>query len=207
MKLLNSALLGSMVLFAPMQESSRLAAQGVVQGDVFVLTKGGELRRGAGVSVSLIARDSTWRATVLPRCESAAEASRYLTGPYADSVQREIVDAERRKDRIASISLRGRQRALLKEWIEMFAADMDAITSRLTARTVQTNIEARYRFEGVAAGDYFLAATWSVGDEKVNWRVPVTMTGQAVAVVDLNHANGHVNLEYTAQMCAKALLP
>ncbi len=168
-------------------------AQGALEGDVYIQTKGGDIKRAAAITVTLVPLDDAWRSVASALCDAAAARRRYLSGPYADSVAKAIAAAEAKRDRIASISLRGRQGAELLAVEDSLGAGFARIIAARAALAARTNIAGHYRIEA-PPGRYLVAAQWTYLEEAIRWRVAATLEGQTT-VVDLNHTNNETTAE------------
>lgn len=122
---------------------------GSVQGDVYVVTRTGELKRAAGGQVRLIRYSDTLRANMERVCAAYGErlmASLRVRRDLSDSVA--TLDAQTRNG-------------------------VRAILRRATLRAVPTGANGHYRFAGVASGGFALWAETDLGDHHYTWWAPI----------------------------------
>jgi len=179
--------------------------QGVVEGDVFIQTIGGEIRRAAAAKVWLVPLDARWKAGARKLCATAAAHRKVI----ADSLAIELAKAEDRKDLLTIVKLRGRERAELSAVSDSMRAGFERMARTFGTKSTRTTVNAHYRLPGTPAGKFILAASWQYRDEEITWRIPITRSaGSERTVMDLNHMNMEVDgPASTISVCAPAEEP
>jgi hypothetical protein len=125
---------------------------GSVQGDVYVVTRTGELNRAAGGQVRLVRYSDTLRADMERVCATYGErlmASLRVKRDLSDSAA--TLDAETR-------------------------SGLRAVLRGATLRTVPTGATGHYRFADVGSGGFALWAETELGDHHYTWWVPIRIS-------------------------------
>ncbi len=179
--------------------------QGVVEGDIFIQTIGGEIRRAAAAKVWLVPLDARWKAGARNLCATTAARRRVI----ADSLAIELAKAEEKKDLLAIVKLRGRERAELSAVSDSVRAGFERMARMFGTKNTRTTVNAHYRLPGTPAGRFILAASWQYRDEEITWRIPIARSsGGERTVMDLNHTNMDVDgPSSTISVCAPAEEP
>jgi hypothetical protein len=159
----------------PATRAAKIAPSGGVEGDVFYLTKSGDVKRGAGLSVRLLATPDAvlWRLMLV----------------CADY-----------KDRFAPLNAAIRVGSTTGDWQRPYRqADTlhaetmlkaDILLASAVVKTVSSGMNAHYRFSDVQPGRYFVHTRWpvSIGEGEVvyQWLSLVEIAAGKVMTQDLD---------------------
>lgn len=157
------------------------AQTATVEGDLYLLTNGGDVKRGATNEVALIPKGSDiaqrWEAI----CGTQAAAARKKD--RADSVAMEAMAYPQRTAYAA---------AVLNEFLDAMvpAAQLRAVVLKTAALAVSpTGVNGHFRFTAVPAGEYFLFAEMPLRDDLTWWLVPVRVGAKQLVAIDLDNSN------------------
>lgn len=164
--------------------SSPLGAQtATVEGDVYLVTRGGDVKKGAAREVALIPANAALADDWEALCGEQEQTSRTFTElPEPETVE----ETERRvSELLALFAAQGQERA--------------AIVRKAAVATAPTGMDAHYEVE-VAPGLYLLFAEMtlpaanqvrgiSVPDNTHRWLVPITLEPNESLRLDLDNKN------------------
>jgi hypothetical protein len=160
------------------------AAAASVEGDVYLLTKSGDVKKGAAGAVHLI----KW--PIQPgfgeRFESlcADQSRRFRKQSDADSVAR-----AGEKDPERQMVMLG---ASMKKILATAQADQDEqaeLIATLAVAHSPTGMNAHYQFKNVPPGRYVLYTRMSLGERMHAWYVPISVLPNAELRQDLDNNN------------------
>ena len=171
----------------PVAKNNEPAAS--VEGDVYVVTRGGDTKRGAGQTVYLLIDEPSMRDSLAQRCRQYE-----LT---ASAVGKAIVANKTDLSKLlGSSTVAGQADALLHRHealqqeaaynrIQLVVSVRDFLKDR-PVDEVGTGPNGHYRFEMLRPGRYVLFSEWSIGDEPHQWWAPVALTGGKPLARDLD---------------------
>jgi hypothetical protein len=144
-----------------------------VHGDIYLVMKSGDTKRGSGRTVFLIRDSDSLQAAIGAICETSLahlKQRRSQLAALADSLNtfptfvgllgrhaQTIVDASKRET----------------------SAAIDAIDRLIVGQVLDTTsagVEARYRFARVSSGRYFIFSPWDIGDHRYRFVAPLVVT-------------------------------
>lgn len=175
-----------MIVAAVPSHAQRAPSRGTIEGDVYLVMKSGDTKRGAGRMVLLLKDSPSLQASMHAAClqyalrvaplvtwkraleDSAAHASDSLYALIARSTR---VD-------------RGIQ-ALKDEAVDSIVA---AIAANLVDST-SAGMSAHYVFEGVRAGRYVLYSQWQIADYGYRWWAPIAVAAGRRVRRDLDNSS------------------
>lgn len=160
-----------------------LAAQAALEGDVYLVTKSGDVKLGAALDVFLI-RVSTrvaqqWRS--LCREQEARSTVAYAEH---DSLLAATTDLS------AKQTLLKAEMARIIKTADINADERSDMLKRLAISSAPTGMKAHYRFSKVAAGTYWLLATMGLGEDHHLLRKVVVRTGSVTVDLDNKSIDG-----------------
>jgi hypothetical protein len=174
--------------------SSSAAAQntGSIEGDVYLLTQSGDIKKGAAGKVDLVPRARVKRGwnSMCARYDALWAAS-----SKRDSLERASV-SEPDEQLAVSIRISARIDSLLLVTNEMKIARMISLGA-----SAPTGISAHYRFLGIPSGEYVLFSSMRLGGKLMTWVVPVTIQNGKRPAFDLDNNN----VEEGAPPCGQEL--
>lgn len=159
------------LVFLAMASCSRSAD---VSGDVFVALVSGDVKRGAGLEVSLV--------------EASQDFERDWESMAAD--HRKAMDA-RAADHQRARASGDESSAAYDAWIQANADFMGKaleLIRKHTVRRERSDVNGHYSIAGVPRGRYLLYSRFTVGRDTVRWLVPVELSSSSTKV-DLADAN------------------
>jgi len=175
---------------------SALAAEnGIIQGDVYLVTRSGEVRQGAANQIFLIPRDidlsEEWRNVC-----SSQKAD--FDAIQANNNQRSA-ELDRLVDTASSSSVAQRYREDYIEHLEYSLSSLqDAVRTQSRERTewiiskaqsqAPTGMRAHYEFS-LAPGLYWLFAEMQLGSNFNRWLVPIEIESGDALTLDLDNNN------------------
>ena len=164
------------------QPSGRSAS---IDGDVYLLNKLGEVKKGAAGTVGLALPGPRLEAIYRAACaaQHAEETSflaeqRAVPKPSTDDPAAHIEAINAGVDRMTA------QENMQRE--KMFATLIDA------GLTSPTGINAHFSFSKVPPGTYYLLSVMHLGDLAYGWVVPVTVKARQTLRIDLDNNNAQL---------------
>ncbi len=149
------------------------AQQGAsIEGDVYLLNKAGDVKKGAAGTVGLLPVGPKTDAAVMAACSvNSAKTSVAIKAIKAAGAS---VDAQ-----TAALF------ATMNQEVE------DRITQLMTAAVMRspTGMDAHYRFPGVKPGRYIIISYMKMGKDTEPWAVPVTVASGKSLRIDLDNNN------------------
>lgn len=153
---------------------------GAIEGDVYLLTQGGDIKKGAATTVGLVPRTRVkggWDSMCL-RYDAVWTAS-----SKRDSVERSAVSDP--SERLAvSRRILARIDSLLIETNELKIKNMIKL-----GVSTPTGMNAHYRFGAVKPGRYVLFSSMRLAGKLMTWVVPVMIRPGARSMFDLDNNN------------------
>src|SRR6266516_5538296 len=137
-------------------------AGATVEGDVYLVTQGGDVKRGAGNTVRLLPGQGPMHAALAKVCRD-----------YFAAKDRGFDDSTKVLDFIT-----GSLPALAR----LTHDRIDSILVSFTVAASPTGINAHYRFGRVNPGHYLLWAETQIGDNRYTWWAPIVVRPQAGSV-------------------------
>jgi hypothetical protein len=161
-------------------QTSGKAAAGSIEGDIYLLNKQGEVKKGAAGRVGLA-----------------------LPGPRLEAIYRAACSAQHAEE----LSFLAEQRAIPKPSIDDPGVRIEAINAGVDRMTAQENmqrekmfatlidaglssptgINAHFSFSKVPPGTYYLLSVMRLGDLAYGWVVPVTVKARQSLHIDLDN--------------------
>jgi hypothetical protein len=190
---------------APRKPTVALATDGV-EGDVYLVMKNGDTKRGAGRTISLLRDTPQLRIALDSACSRYHSTWRALRDSL-DTVHKTIVDS--REAAHKALLSRISDPSLAKRWQQLSRHSIayhDTVTSHqlvlqattevqvrtilrsATADTVGTGMNAHYTFARVRAGTYILFGEWTIGDNHYQWWAPITVVAGKPLQRDLDNS-------------------
>jgi hypothetical protein len=145
----------------------RLSSAQVVEGDVYLSMRSGDLAKVAGSRVALLVEDSVM------------------------AIRRRAC----RTDQPDSLTILMRENGDMKSkqrWVDIILARTDSFTAELSRhvlRSSPTGMAAHYRVDSVPAGAYVLWAETQVGSNSYAWLVPAKLAPNQTTKIDLDNSN------------------
>ncbi|MEQ1856162.1 MAG: hypothetical protein ABL963_06825 [Longimicrobiales bacterium] len=168
-----------------------LLAQATIEGDLYLLTRGGEIRQGAANEVALIERRpliaERWGAICEAQAAVRVEADNRSSTQMIDSINQLPPNQRGPALQEAIVRNEARMEALMAE-VRQKRDERFAFLRSLAIRQAPTGMQAHYRMEA-PPGDYWLFAVMMLGDVPNIWLHPVTLTGATPLTVDLDNTN------------------
>ena len=172
------------------QESATIVATASLQGDVYVLTQSGEVKKGAANTVYLVAlplkqsfRDQFDSLCVIHNATfrdwTKQNSERIIAA--INSQKNSLIDATMAST-LAHIDTVKQQQS---EWRNRLVSYQSAFTS-------PTGVNAHYAFTNIPPGSYLLVASMSLLARYYEWYVPVTLSAGGLVTVDLDSNNMRV---------------
>jgi hypothetical protein len=166
--------------------NARSQTAGSIEGDIYLVTKNGDVKKGAGNKVHLLKDTPTFRTNL----DSICSEYRKNTQVYEASL--EIIrlsaklNAGRMMDSLAKASA-DEAKATIPKKIELEARFEDLIRPEILA-SVSTGMEAHYKLSAVPAGKYLLFATTTIGDTPYDWWAAATVHPRESLHIDLDNS-------------------
>jgi hypothetical protein len=146
-------------------------APGSIEGDVYLLNKLGDVKKGAAGTVGLVSPGPRSDSALLTACATLERESKVLTA---------VIDT-------SHAPVDGKI-AVLTSFMDRQYAERIA-TLAAAGRTSPTGMNAHYEFTAVPAGRYYLVSSMAMGDETKAWLVPVLIKRGQHLRVDLDNNN------------------
>lgn len=158
------------------------SALGRIEGDLYVVSQGGEIKRGAANEVVLLRAPTDLVSRFTQVCLVQAEQSRR----EAEAEDRAYEQLRNRSAKMLALqeridSIKARTRSNRAEHLALIKSG--------AAQIAATGMSAHYAFEDVAPGEYVLFATMALAAETHWWFVPVTMPPDGQVKRDLDNTN------------------
>jgi hypothetical protein len=157
-------------------------ATGVIEGDVFVLTKAGDIKKGAANRVYLLPVPVVIDSEFASFCR--AKTARY------DSLFKaldDLTDTMTNKE-LKRLTLRD-ERARLSRMADAYTVRMYELLSSRAINDSPTGLAAHYSLTGITAGKYVVFAKMPLGGDILNWFVPVALKDGSHVKLDLDNSN------------------
>jgi hypothetical protein len=152
-----------------------------VEGDLYLLMKSGDTKKGAGLTVYLLRDTETLHTQWAAACTMSRTALDSL-GRQETAIYDSITSGKVRKKRLSELSSRLLPLSRQKDSLYSRAkAAVRVALAQASYRTEGTGINAHFRFTGVPAGKYILFAEWQLGSSDYRWWVPISLSeGQSL---------------------------
>jgi hypothetical protein len=150
-----------------------------LQGDVYLVMKSGDVKRGAGNVVHLLADRETLSQDMSRVCETELRhllSVRHRSGPASEHHLMMPVDPSQVTDSALLIRLVSR-------------AAMEAVLTGATMATSPTGVEGHYQFDSLRAGRYVLWATTDIGAHHYTWWAGILVAAGDSLRHDLDNAS------------------
>lgn len=163
------------------------AQPGSVEGDVYLLMKSGDTKKGSGRSVRLVQESPAFVAARVAACQKfmGPALARFAT----------IQDIRARVSKVTELSELDSVRTLLLATAKADSLAEAEVSASLTAAialgTVAetgSGMAAHYRFPGLKAGAYALYSSWDIGDNEYRWWAPVALKAGQALIRDLDNS-------------------
>jgi hypothetical protein len=159
-----------------------------IDGDVYLVTQNGDVKRAASNTVSLVRDSDSLRAGLAAVCERMERDVRPMI-QNADSLSRASGRASLAGDHRTSSRLLGLSNAILRDARRRLAGVPDSVRARITpavVTTARTNVSEHYSFPAVPPGSYFLFAETVIGAQPHVWWQGVTVKRGEAITLDLD---------------------
>lgn len=176
---------GLALLATPLMASAQGAT---IEGDVYLLMKSGDTKRGSGRIVQLVPLAGEFAEAKAKLCTAMTSRIDYLLGPYADSVNTEIAAAQKKRDRIAVLSFEGKRDVLLRQLNDSARTLLLDLMQKHATGTTGSGMNAHFVFSGVQPGRYAIYSEWTISDNEYAWWAPVSVLQGARLVRDLDNS-------------------
>jgi hypothetical protein len=171
------------------------AQTATLRGDVYLVTRGGEVRQGAANEVALIPRSPDIEEGWVDMCARQREA--FQQWDSGQDAKRKELEALVQRAQGADEEIAARR--LLQNHLGNTLAELGARIREEAAARAQwirsaaetrgsTGMQAHYQVQ-VAPGDYWVFAEMRLGEEVNRWLVPIALTSGAESRVDLDNNN------------------
>jgi hypothetical protein len=165
-----------------------------LEGDVYLITSGGDIKRGAGRTVFLLREEGPngdqLRVQADRICTEIKSRVRQWSAWDLDLIDNEM-RISTRQPLIDPTRVKALQRALATQAIAYGLEMRDSILKllrRAIVDSIGTGVAARFEFPSVSAGRYALLATWQIGGSDYVWFSPLTMKASVAAKHDLDNS-------------------
>ncbi len=156
-----------------------------IEGDVYLLNKQGEVKKGAAGTVGLALPGPRLEAIYRAACAAQhAEETSFLAGQRAVPKPSTDDSAARIEAINAGVDRMTAQENMERE--KMFATLIDA------GLTSPTGINAHFSFSKVPPGTYYLLSVMHLGDLAYGWVVRVTLKARQSLRIDLDNNNAQL---------------
>jgi hypothetical protein len=187
-------------------KTKKPVAAGRVEGDLYLVMKSGDTKRGAGRTVYLLRDTKDLRSGLALACAAHDSVERRQRDSVA-AVRQNLKDSAEAAYRtyLAGITnsekggkwnrLSGREMATFTEQSELTAslatatrAIIDAMIVRSAIDTTGSGMNAHYSFAISKPGKYVLFSDWQIGDNAYRWWLPIEITSGKSIRRDLDNA-------------------
>jgi hypothetical protein len=152
-----------------------------IEGDVYLLNKGGEVKKGAAGTVGLAIPGPSLETVFRSACAAQhAEARRDTSPTGGTNGDAEAMMAQANADMARIVALENRHRE------EMFATLIAA------SANAPTGMNAHFSFANVRPGKYYLLSVMHLGERVYGWVVPVTVESGQSLRIDLDNNNAQL---------------
>lgn len=187
---------------AKLETTARQGEAGPLEGDVYLVTKSGDIKRGAGRTVLLIADTDSLAAVGTLLCSAHHAAQEQLRADWlaAQQAHAKGLDAYVAETRAGVQYSDARQQALrtLKAAADSAARRVarepstafDRLLARfatLTQSESSTGMSAHYTFPALPIGKYVLLSEWTIGDIRYVWWRRARVAAAIATTVDLDN--------------------
>jgi len=160
-----------------------------VEGDAYLVMKGGDTKRGPGQTIYLIPDTDSLQAAIGAVCERfKAEEMRWAARVVAAQDSAKRITGDSLSD--TQVLYLTEQEALLRRQVDrMNRGVKDSINLVLVRHmidTTGTGRAAHYRFAKVPPGRYMLFGSFDIGDHSYRWAAPITLAPGDSAKRDLD---------------------
>jgi hypothetical protein len=170
---------------APVRHVAAIDSSGSAEGDVFLVMKNGDTKKGAGRTILLVRNSDSLQAQIGAACDrvkpAMAATSRRIKA---------ITDSIIALPTFVDLFTRHSDEAIAALGVEEHAMrdSVDAALGRFVADTTGTGIAAHYRFTKIRPGSYLLVGSWKIGNNDYRWVAPIKITGAQAMHRDLDNS-------------------
>lgn len=167
--------------------SATSSAKGVIEGDVYLLMRSGDVRKGAGLAVHLIRDPDAVSALLTANCDQYRP--RYADLEHLQTKrQQEVTDNIGRSTSDFQQALDNQRRAYgqMTELFDSTTASADRILLAASLTSVNSGVNAHFKFENVPAGSYGLWTQFPIGEHSYQWFIPLRLVAGQHLVRDLD---------------------
>jgi hypothetical protein len=159
---------------APSVLAAQAPPRGSIEGDVYLLTRGGDTKKGAGLTVHLLrfADARQIDKTAVPCAAYQADAKEFRDQQLSLGSDASSPEAQR----------------YLRQRREMAVSQVREVLISRTVAEAGSGMNAHYRFSGLRAGVYALWAEMSLGTNDYAWFVPLALKAGQARALDLDNA-------------------
>lgn len=174
------------VLFAALfLAGGRASGQAVIEGDVYLVAKSGDVRPGAATTVFLTPRGDRVRRAWAALCRSQKLAYDERNARH-DSAMAAAGSSQEK------LNLLNRSVEILLAAAEANATERVSALSDLATASASTSIRGHFRLS-VAPGSYLIVASMPLGEKVHHWLMRMNLTGVQRRTLDLNNQNAGVS--------------
>jgi hypothetical protein len=164
------------------------AGPGSIEGDVYLMMKSGDTKRGAGRLVALFRADDSLEARTRGICGAFATSLRPIIAQL-ESLKNDAVKHPGYGATPLFADLWGKTNADLARVTEAMRVRYDAALLTSAAETTGSGASAHYAFPRVPAGKYLVFSSWPIGDvHHYAWIAPVEVAAGQHVKRDLDNS-------------------
>lgn len=176
----------ALIAFPCSAQSSKTAT---IEGDLYVLTVGGDVKKGAANTVYLLRRDSASLAPMIATCQRAKLSD--VRAAAGDSIAAIMLRAIRVAPRAgfdtvarnATVSASVERSKAASEY-----ADLKVQAARAAVQTSGTGMAAHYKLSAVPFGQYLLFAEMQLENRRYRWWTSIDVTTPGPITRDLDNS-------------------
>jgi len=195
MTIVRTLILATLVASPSVVGAQSSTATGSIGGDVYLTMQSGDVRKGAGRTIYLLAdtpllhagRDSIcvhYTFDHLPVLAMRSAVMDSMLGNAKGKLAQHLVDRD------MSLS------AQLDTLNSAMHAQVDHLIVQSIRDTTGTGMNAHYRFENEPPGSYIVYATWKIGDNDYTWWHPVEVRAGQTVKRDLDNSGAGSAIDY-----------
>jgi len=162
-----------------------------VQGDVYLVTQSGDVKRAAGNTVRLLAESDSLHLAIARACSTFATdgAEMYARSQWFNRQSRQALN---NNDLDRSAKLTDAWGKLLEDSLPSLRARsrlrIDSILLQRAVAEAPTGVNAHYRFAEITAGKYVLWTETMIGDNHYTWWAPIVISAGDSLTRDLDNS-------------------
>jgi hypothetical protein len=186
---------------APPTPKQSLSPTGSIEGDVYLVTRGGDTKKGAGNTIYLIPDGDSVRSDLRTACVARAVEKYRLEIAITAALNSEasIIRANNARLRAGQqevMAAEAQAKGVVDSLERAFDADeapaADQVFNlhaiRWAVDSAGTGVNAHYTFTSVKPGTYVLFGAWQIGDNRYRWLSTATLAPASAIKKDLDNS-------------------